>query len=86
MAKKFDSTYESGERTGAWVKYRINQGQELVIGGYVPGKPTFEALLVGYYVNENLMFVGKVRNGFVPRTKVDVARRFKGLETDVCPF
>jgi ATP-dependent DNA ligase len=86
MAKALDSAYESGERTGAWVKYRINQGQELVIGGYLPGKPTFEALLVGYYENEKLMFVGKIRNGFVPSVKADVARRFKGLETSVCPF
>jgi DNA ligase D-like protein (predicted ligase) len=86
MAKALDSAYESGERTGAWVKYRINQGQELVIGGYVPGTPTFDALLVGYYENEKLMFVGKIRNGFVPSTKGEVARRFTGLETDVCPF
>jgi hypothetical protein len=28
---------ESGKRTGAWIKHRLNSGQELVIGGYVPG-------------------------------------------------
>ena len=28
----------------------------------------------------------KVRNGFVPRTRREVASRFTGLETDVCPF
>ena len=35
--KKKDSVYEPGKRTGAWIKYRVNRGQELVIGGYVPG-------------------------------------------------
>jgi bifunctional non-homologous end joining protein LigD len=49
LAKDMKSPYQSGERTGAWAKYKINQGQELVIGGYLPGKPTFDALLVGYY-------------------------------------
>jgi ATP-dependent DNA ligase len=33
VAKRKDSLYESGRRTGAWAKYRLNRGQELVIGG-----------------------------------------------------
>jgi ATP-dependent DNA ligase len=37
VAKRKDSVYESGKRTGAWVKYRVNRGQEFVIGGYTPG-------------------------------------------------
>ncbi len=36
IAKRRDSRYEPGRRSGAWVKMRINKGQELVIGGYVP--------------------------------------------------
>jgi ATP-dependent DNA ligase len=39
VAKRKDSVYESGKRTGAWVKYKVNQGQEFVIGGYTPGNP-----------------------------------------------
>ena len=34
VAKRRDSRYEPGRRSGAWVKMRINKGQELVIGGY----------------------------------------------------
>jgi bifunctional non-homologous end joining protein LigD len=34
IAKRFDSKYEPGRRSGAWMKMRMNQGQELVIGGY----------------------------------------------------
>jgi ATP-dependent DNA ligase len=37
IGKRKDSLYEPGKRTGAWIKYRVNQGQEFVIGGYVPG-------------------------------------------------
>src|SRR6266481_9217992 len=34
IGKRKDSLYEPGKRTGAWIKYRVNRGQELVIGGY----------------------------------------------------
>jgi bifunctional non-homologous end joining protein LigD len=33
LAKRADSLYESGKRSGAWVKHRINKGQEFVVGG-----------------------------------------------------
>jgi bifunctional non-homologous end joining protein LigD len=85
VAKRKDSNYEPGNRSGAWVKYRVNRGQEFVIGGYVPSDP-FESLIVGYYEGHKLIYVAKVRNGFVPQVRRDVARRFKGLEIPVCPF
>jgi ATP-dependent DNA ligase len=85
IAKRRDSVYESGKRTGAWVKYRINRGQEFVIAGYTPGNP-FDALIVGYYEGEGLLYAANVRNGFVPQVRREVASRFKGLETDTCPF
>jgi DNA ligase D-like protein (predicted ligase) len=85
VAKRKDSLYESGKRTGAWVKYKVNRGQELVIGGYTPGNP-FDALIVGYYEGDRLMYAAKVRNGFVPQVRRDVASRFEELEIDTCPF
>jgi DNA ligase D-like protein (predicted ligase) len=85
IAKRKDSLYESGKRTGAWLKYRIHRGQEFVIGGYVPADP-FDSLIVGYYEGDKLYFVGKVRNGFVPQVRREVARRFKGLEIGSWPF
>jgi len=39
VAKRRTSLYEPGKRSGAWLKYRINKGQEFVIGGYVPDNP-----------------------------------------------
>ena len=47
VGKRIDSAYESGERSGAWIKHRTNREQEFVIGGYVPGAHGFDALLVG---------------------------------------
>jgi DNA ligase D-like protein (predicted ligase) len=85
VAKRKDSVYESGKRTGAWVKYKVNRGQEFVIGGYTPGNP-FDALIVGYYEGDRLMYAAKVRNGFLPQLRRDVAAKFKGLQIDTCPF
>jgi DNA ligase D-like protein (predicted ligase) len=85
VAKRKNSFYESGKRTGAWVKHRVNRGQEFVISGYTPGNP-FDALIVGHYEGERLLYAAKVRNGFVPQLRREVASRFKGLETDACPF
>ena len=49
VGKRKDSLYEPGKRSGAWIKYRINRGQEFVIGGYFPGLHGFDSLIVGYY-------------------------------------
>ena len=85
VAKRKNSLYESGRRSGAWLKFKTHQGQELVIGGYTTGNP-FDALVVGYYENGALIYASKVRNGFVPRLRRKVMERLKPLETDACPF
>jgi ATP-dependent DNA ligase len=87
VAKRRDSRYEAGKRTGAWVKFKLNQDQELVIGGYLPGSRGFDALLVGYYQSGRLIFCGKIRNGFkVAGTKERVFSKFKALGMASCPF
>ncbi|HEV8394266.1 MAG TPA: non-homologous end-joining DNA ligase [Vicinamibacterales bacterium] len=86
VAKRRDSRYESGERSGAWRKMRVNRGQEFVIGGYTPGTRSFDALVIGYYQDGQLLYAARTRNGFTPALRAQVARKFKGLETDVCPF
>jgi ATP-dependent DNA ligase len=85
VAKRRDSLYESGKRTGAWVKYKVNRGQEFVIGGYTPDNP-FDALIIGYYEGDRLLYAAKVSNGVVPQLRRNMAIRFKELETDICPF
>jgi DNA ligase D-like protein (predicted ligase) len=86
VAKRRDSRYESGERSGAWRKMRVNRGQEFVIGGYTIGTRTFDALVIGYYEDGKLLYASRTRNGFTPALRADLFRRFRGLESDVCPF
>ena len=86
VAKRRDSAYEAGMRSGAWRKLRVNRGQEFVIGGYTFGGKTFDALIFGYYEGDQLLYVARTRNGFTPASRAELLKRFKGLQTRSCPF
>lgn len=86
IAKRKDSLYEAGKRSGAWVKCRANRGQELIIGGYIPGAHGFDSLIVGYYKGNDLMYVARVRNGFVPASRRQVFERIRHLVSTTMPF
>src|SRR5437660_9374349 len=77
IGKRKDSPYEPGKRTGAWIKYRVNRGQELVIGGYIPGPHGFDSLIVGYYRGKDLIYVARVRNCFVPASRRQVFEKIR---------
>jgi ATP-dependent DNA ligase len=79
IAKRKDSRYEAGKRTGAWAKYRLNRGQELVIGGHIPGPHGVDSIIAGYYKESKLIYVARVRNGFVPLTRKQVFARLQPL-------
>ncbi len=86
VGKRRSSRYEPGLRTGSWMKMRVNQGQEFVIGGYTVGGATFDALIFGYYEDGKLMYAARTRNGFTPKIREALVKRFRGLEMDKCPF
>ena len=86
VGKRIGSIYEPGERSGAWIKLRTNMEQEFVIGGYIPGSHGFDALLVGVYEKKQLIFVAKVKNGFVPRIRDEIFPALKALKAAQCPF
>src|SRR2546426_6368686 len=48
IGKRKDSIYQPGKRSGAWIKHRVNRGQEFVIGGYFRGSHGFWLLFVGF--------------------------------------
>ena len=86
VAKRKDSLYEPGKRTGYWAKMRINKGQEFVIGGFIPGPHGVDSIIVGYYRGKDLVYVARVRNGFVPATRTMVYEKLKPLVIDKCLF
>jgi len=86
VAKRRDSRYEPGLRSGAWQKMRVNRGQEFVIGGYTYGTRTFDALIIGVFDAGRLLYVARTRNGFTPSTRAALFRKLKPLEIHQCPF
>ena len=63
MAKRGDSPYEPGQRSGAWLKIKPEKTCDCVITGYTPGQggrgPTFGALILGLYEPGENARVGK---------------------------
>jgi DNA ligase D-like protein (predicted ligase) len=86
IGKRKDSIYEPGKRSDAWIKYRANRGQELVIGGYTPGPHGFDSIIVGYYKGDDLTYAARVRNGLVPVSRRQLFEKLRPLVTPKCPF
>ena len=66
VAKRAASPYRA-TRSRDWLKFKCEQGQELVIGGYTApqgSRTDFGALLLGYYEAGRLIYAGKVGTGF----------------------
>jgi bifunctional non-homologous end joining protein LigD len=86
VGKRLDSRYEPGLRSGAWMKMRVNRGQEFVIGGYTVGGNPFDALIFGYYDGDRLLYAARTRNGFTPAVRAQLFKKFRALEIATCPF
>jgi bifunctional non-homologous end joining protein LigD len=90
IAKRLGSVYEPGSRGGAWLKVKNVRSQEVVIGGWLPGKRrrsgTIGALLVGYYEDGDLRFAGKVGTGFGEEDLRRLAEALEPLRRDTSPF
>jgi bifunctional non-homologous end joining protein LigD len=91
MAKRVDSRYEQGKRTGAWLKVKNHLAQELVIGGWVEGEGKRRglpgALLVGYYDDQGrLVYAGKVGTGFTEQMLERLAKLLAPLTRESSPF
>jgi DNA ligase D-like protein (predicted ligase) len=86
IAKRGDSVYQPGTRSGLWSKFRINLGQEFVVGGYIPSNLGVDSLVVGFYRGKDLIYSARVRAGLVPATRRQVFEQLKHLKTAKCPF
>jgi bifunctional non-homologous end joining protein LigD len=83
IAKLKSSTYETGQRSGAWVKIKFHKGQEFVIVGYTLPKKSrkyFGALSLGYYKGKRLIFAGRVGTGFNDKALREIFGKLKPLE------
>ncbi len=89
IAKKRNSKYELGARSGSWIKFKWGYEQEFVIGGYTDpegSRPYFGSVLVGYYDGRRLIFAAKVGTGFNTKLLKSLYDRFQKIRIDRCPF
>jgi bifunctional non-homologous end joining protein LigD len=89
IGKRSGSRYEAGKRTGAWVKIKLHQEQEFVIGGYTEpegARKYFGALLVGFYESKRLKFAGRVGTGFSEKLLRSLYLELNKIRVEECPF
>jgi bifunctional non-homologous end joining protein LigD len=89
VAKRKNSVYESGRRSGAWVKVKLTKTQEFVIGGYTlpeGSRKYFGSLLIGYYGPGGLLFAGRVGTGFSEKLLASIYTQLQKLRRTTCPF
>ena len=54
--------------------------------GISPGPHGFDSLIVGYYRGNDLIYVARVRNGFVPASRRQVFENIRHLVSPTMPF
>jgi DNA ligase D-like protein (predicted ligase) len=86
VAKRVDSRYESGRRSGAWQKLCLIQAQEFVVGGFTAGDRGIASLLIGFYRGRDLHYCASVRAGFVPASRHALYEQLERFITSRCPF
>jgi bifunctional non-homologous end joining protein LigD len=91
MAKKKDSPYQQGIRSGNWLKIKRLRSCDCVIFGYTKGtgarKSTFGALLLGLYAKDGKpVYIGKVGTGFSQERLKVLSTAFHKIETEMAPF
>src|SRR5438477_4006389 len=89
IGKQRDSVYESGRRSGTWIKLKCVTEQEFVIGGFTPpagARKHFGALLVGYFDRDKLRFAGKVGSGFDAKLLSTLHKKMRAEERPTTPF
>ncbi|WP_345069033.1 ATP-dependent DNA ligase [Leifsonia kafniensis] len=95
MAKERESQYAVGRRSRMWIKLKLRLTQEVVIGGWRPGKGNragaIGSLLLGIPMLDSsdgsqLRYVGRVGTGFSDRDLVEIAERLHPFADANNPF
>ena len=88
VAKHATSCYES-RRSREWLKIKLVNEQEFVIGGFTPpqgGREHFGALVLGLRDDGKLRWAGNVGTGFDGKSLAAVYARLQPLVMPRCPF
>ncbi|MFC9913209.1 ATP-dependent DNA ligase [Streptomyces sp. NPDC127197] len=91
VCKRLDSVYEPGVRSRTWIKIRNMRGEDVVVGGWLPGKGRLTGLPGSVLIGQRdsagrLRYVGNVGTGWSEAERTELAALLRALATDVCPF
>jgi bifunctional non-homologous end joining protein LigD len=85
VSKVRDSRYNSG-RGNDWVKATCRQRETLPIAGFALKKDRFDGLYIGRQKGGELIYAGKVDNGFDSASAKDLQARLKPLIRKTQPY
>jgi bifunctional non-homologous end joining protein LigD len=89
MAKRTDGRYV-GARSRSWLKLKFERTQEVVVGGWRPGKggrsQSVGSLLLGIPDGPKLRYVGRVGSGFSTRELEELRQQLDALPRKTSPF
>lgn len=89
IAKEVESNYQPGRRSRSWLKIKLHNQQEFVIGGYTLPKGSrsrFGSVIVGVYEGGKLHYTARVGTGFDERSLEKAYQMFQPLCIEKCPF
>ena len=90
IAKRPDSRYEPGRRTGQWFKVKTHDSQEFVIAGFTKGQGRragrFGALVLGTHEGGEFRYAGNVGTGFTDDEIDRLLARLEPLARPETPF
>lgn len=89
MAKKADSAYYKGIRTGDWLKIKHHRSDEVIIVGFTKpagARKYFGALVLATKNEAGLQYAGHTGSGFTDSDLKEVYDKLAPLETGKSPF
>ena len=89
MAKRAQSSYQSGARTTDWLKIKTARRQEVVLAGFTAprrSRPHFGALALAVRDGKAWRYIGHVGTGFSHATLEELYNQLMPLKTTSSPF
>jgi bifunctional non-homologous end joining protein LigD len=91
VCKRLDSIYAPGTRSKSWLKVKLQQSDEFVVGGWQPGEgrrtERIGSLLLGVPDGKGgLDYVGNVGTGFTEKELDRLAKRLGPIVRESSPF
>lgn len=86
VAKRLDARYRPGARSPDWIKVKLEQTGDFVVGGWRPGERRLGALLVGTPAADGLEYRGRVGGGIGAAAERSLLAALEPLRADTSPF